>query len=83
MRALPPAFDDWFSPARMAGPSHQQATLERAGAPALLLVAPTGGGETLAGFLPFLAELADGAHRGLHTLAFRHSRRWPPISAAT
>ncbi len=42
--------------------------LERAGAPALLLIAPTGGGKTLAGFLPTLAELADGTHEGLHTL---------------
>jgi ATP-dependent Lhr-like helicase len=33
-----------------------------------LLIAPTGGGKTLAGFLPTLAELADGEHKGLHTL---------------
>ncbi|MCB2119392.1 MAG: DEAD/DEAH box helicase, partial [Rhodobacteraceae bacterium] len=68
MRALPPAFDDWFSRRGWQVHPHQQAMLERAGAPALLLVAPTGGGKTLAGFLPSLAELADGAHRGLHTL---------------
>jgi ATP-dependent Lhr-like helicase len=42
--------------------------LARSGDPALLLIAPTGGGKTLAGFLPTLAELADGTHRGLHTL---------------
>jgi ATP-dependent Lhr-like helicase len=42
--------------------------LERADAPATLLIAPTGGGKTLAGFLPSLAELADGGHVGLHTL---------------
>ena len=35
---------------------------------AVLLIAPTGGGKTLAGFLPTLVELADGTHRGLHTL---------------
>ncbi len=34
----------------------------------MLLIAPTGGGKTLAGFLPTLAALADGAHTGLHTL---------------
>ena len=68
MRALPPAFDDWFSRRGWQVHPHQQAMLDRAGAPALLLVAPTGGGKTLAGFLPSLAELADGAHRGLHTL---------------
>ncbi len=42
--------------------------LERSDAPSLLLIAPTGGGKTLAGFLPSLVELADGAHEGLHTL---------------
>ena len=34
-----------------------------------LLIAPTGAGKTLAGFLPSLSELAEGkAGRGLHTL---------------
>ena len=42
--------------------------LERAAEPAQLLIAPTGGGKTLAGFLPSLAELADGTREGLHTL---------------
>jgi ATP-dependent Lhr-like helicase len=36
--------------------------------PANLLIAPTGGGKTLAGFLPSLVELADGTHEGMHTL---------------
>lgn len=42
--------------------------LDRADEPSLLLIAPTGGGKTLSGFLPSLVELADGAHEGLHTL---------------
>lgn len=42
--------------------------LQRANDPATLLIAPTGGGKTMAGFLPTLAELADGTHAGLHTL---------------
>lgn len=42
--------------------------LDRANHPALLLIAPTGGGKTLAGFLPTLNELAAGNHTGLHTL---------------
>lgn len=42
--------------------------LARSGEPSLLLIAPTGGGKTLSGFLPSLVELADGAHEGLHTL---------------
>ena len=33
-----------------------------------LLIAPTGGGKTLAGFLPSLVELAGGDNTGLHTL---------------
>ncbi len=32
------------------------------------MIAPTGGGKTLSGFLPSLIELADGEHKGLHTL---------------
>ena len=33
-----------------------------------LLIAPTGGGKTLAGFLPSLVELAENPFEGLHTL---------------
>lgn len=33
-----------------------------------LLIAPTGGGKTLAGFLPSLADLSDHPSAGLHTL---------------
>ena len=47
---------------------HLLAMLERAGHPALLLIAPTGGGKTLAGFLPTLADLAHDPKAGLHTL---------------
>ncbi len=42
--------------------------LDRASDPATLLIAPTGGGKTMAGFLPTLNELADASHEGLHTL---------------
>ncbi len=42
--------------------------LARADDPCTLLIAPTGGGKTLAGFLPTLADLATTAHEGLHTL---------------
>ncbi len=47
---------------------HQAAMLARAGEAATLLVAPTGGGKTMAGFLPTLAELAGDPRPGLHTL---------------
>ncbi|MDZ4086061.1 MAG: ligase-associated DNA damage response DEXH box helicase [Tabrizicola sp.] len=42
--------------------------LARATDPATLLIAPTGGGKTLAGFLPTLAELGPNPAPGLHTL---------------
>jgi len=42
--------------------------LERADKPATLLIAPTGGGKTMAGFLPTLVDLSANAHAGLHTL---------------
>ena len=34
----------------------------------ILLIAPTGGGKTLAGFLPSLVDLAENTRPGLHTL---------------
>ena len=42
--------------------------VRRADEKALLLVAPTGGGKTLAGFLPSLIELSETVQTGLHTL---------------
>ena len=67
-RQLPAKFDAWFAGRGWSVHPHQQAMLDRASDAALLLIAPTGGGKTLAGFLPSLVELADGAHQGLHTL---------------
>lgn len=68
MTELPANIKDWFAARGWELHPHQRAMLARAGAPAALLIAPTGGGKTLAGFLPSLAELADGGHEGLHTL---------------
>ena len=68
MTQLPTKITDWFASRGWQMHAHQQAMLDRADAPALLLIAPTGGGKTMAGFLPTLSELADGTHRGLHTL---------------
>ena len=68
MSALPDIFHDWFASRGWSMHPHQQAMLDRAADPALLLIAPTGGGKTLAGFLPTLAELSAGEHAGLHTL---------------
>ncbi|NEY91013.1 ligase-associated DNA damage response DEXH box helicase [Tabrizicola oligotrophica] len=65
--ALPPALVQWFAAQGWQLHPHQQAMLARRAARSTLLIAPTGGGKTLAGFLPSLAELAAG-HAGLHTL---------------
>ncbi len=68
MRALPPIFYDWFTAKGWSIHPHQQQMLDLSDAPALLLIAPTGGGKTLAGFLPTLVDLSKGQHNGLHTL---------------
>jgi ATP-dependent Lhr-like helicase len=68
MRALPDIFAIWFASKGWSIHPHQQDMLNRADDPALLLIAPTGGGKTLAGFLPTLVDLAETPHTGLHTL---------------
>ncbi|MDF1586789.1 ligase-associated DNA damage response DEXH box helicase [Marinimicrococcus flavescens] len=66
---LPAPFEAWFAQRGWRLRGHQARMLELAqeGRDALL-VAPTGGGKTLAGFLPSLVALAGGERRGLHTL---------------
>ncbi len=70
--ALPPRFADWFAARGWTPHRHQLDMLAAAQAgESALLIAPTGGGKTLAGFLPSLIELAaqdDGPADGLHTL---------------
>ena len=68
MSSLPTRFETWFAERGWSIHPHQSQMLDRASAASLLLIAPTGGGKTLAGFLPTLVELADGDHEGLHTL---------------
>ncbi|PZU73748.1 MAG: ligase-associated DNA damage response DEXH box helicase [Brevundimonas sp.] len=76
MKDLPPLFADWFA-ARGWSPRRHQLEMVAAGAAGrhALLVAPTGGGKTLAGFLPSLIDLAErgprpqsGPGSGVHTL---------------
>jgi len=68
MTQLSEAFEAWFASNGWSIHPHQQAMLERADDPALMLIAPTGGGKTLAGFLPTLVDLAEAPHEGMHTL---------------
>ena len=70
---LPPRFKDWFAARGWTVRSHQLALVEAAARKeSVLLVAPTGGGKTLAGFLPTLIALAEQPKRPrartLHTL---------------
>jgi ATP-dependent Lhr-like helicase len=66
---LPPPLATWFAGRGWAPRRHQMAMLEAglAGNHALL-VAPTGAGKTLAGFLPSLVDLIERPTDGLHTL---------------
>ncbi|MGB8363157.1 MAG: ligase-associated DNA damage response DEXH box helicase [Rhizomicrobium sp.] len=70
--ALPPVFAGWFEARGWQPRAHQIDLIAHASAgQSVLLVAPTGGGKTLAGFLPSLIELASLAPRrkaSLHTL---------------
>lgn len=68
MPGLPSQFQTWFDTRGWTIHPHQHDMLARADAPALLLIAPTGGGKTLAGFLPTLVDVAKNGHEGLHTL---------------
>src|SRR3954469_23200691 len=71
--SLPARFKAWFDERGWGPGPHQPAMVDKAqeGRDALL-IAPTGGGKTLAGFLPSLVELAERGPRnapaGLHTL---------------
>jgi ATP-dependent Lhr-like helicase len=67
--ALPPVFSDWFAARGWTPRRHQMAMLAAADAgESVLLIAPTGGGKTLAGFLPSLVDLHLQPREGLHTL---------------
>ena len=66
---LPERFRAWFRARGWQPHGHQLAMLAAAeNGQSALLIAPTGGGKTLAGFLPSLVELASHAPPGLHTL---------------
>jgi ATP-dependent Lhr-like helicase len=70
---LPPKFESWFAARGWQPRPHQLALVDHdERGESVLLVAPTGGGKTLAGFLPTLIDLENkpkrARKRGLHTL---------------
>lgn len=74
--SLPDTFTQWFAAKGWQPRVHQLELLSKIqNAQSSLLIAPTGAGKTLAGFLPSLIEIASRprrkpgeAHRGVHTL---------------
>ncbi|MET0169651.1 MAG: DEAD/DEAH box helicase, partial [Aliihoeflea sp.] len=73
---LPDAFSRWFAARGWQPRAHQLELLARTDAgSSVLLIAPTGAGKTLAGFMPSLVDLAQrgkrkpgAARSGVHTL---------------
>jgi ATP-dependent Lhr-like helicase len=76
---LPRAFEDWFQSRGWSARPHQLALVAHAvNGESVLLVAPTGGGKTLAGFLPSLIDLAPLPTRRPHAL---HTLYISPLKA--
>ena len=66
---IPDPIFAWFKARGWVPRDHQLAVLDAHQRDvSALLIAPTGAGKTLAGFLPTLVDLVDGAEDGLHTL---------------
>lgn len=66
---MPPQLHDWFDKKNWQVRPHQARVLAAHQADqSALLIAPTGAGKTLAGFLPTLADLITAPQEGLHTL---------------
>src|SRR5690606_38526677 len=64
-----PRFSSWFAARGWSPHPHQLSMLDAAEAGrSALLIAPTGGGKTLAGFLPTLIDLDRRPCQGLHTI---------------
>src|ERR1051325_5923336 len=73
---LPQAFEDWFDARGWRPRAHQLALVEHAArGQSVLLVAPTGGGKTLAGFLPSLIDLANFSNLATSRLGPKRPRR--------
>ena len=66
---LPASFARWFKEKEWTPHQHQLDIVESLqNGQSALLIAPTGAGKTLSGFLPSLIDLSKGSYDGLHTL---------------
>ncbi len=82
LQLLPDVFLRWFAERGWTPRAHQLELLSRArNGRSALLIAPTGGGKTLAGFLPSLIELYEsGAPDRRHLVSIGKDLR-PSLSA--
>ena len=79
---LPEPFAGWFAARGWQARAHQLALTEAALAgESALLIAPTGGGKTLAGFLASLIELADKGRRSNTGIPALHTLYISPLKA--
>ena len=81
---LPAPFAAWFASRGWRARPHQLELVRRAQAGlSTLLIAPTGAGKTLAGFLPSLIELAPLAEQGPRRPHRLHTLYISPLKALT
>ena len=82
--ALPAPFGDWFAARGWSPRPHQLELVRRSGEGlSTLLIAPTGAGKTLAGFLPSLVELAPLARESARRPHRLHTLYISPLKALT
>ena len=80
--SLPEPFAGWFAARGWQARAHQLALTEAALAgESALLIAPTGGGKTLAGFLASLIELSDKGRRSNTGIPALHTLYISPLKA--
>ena len=65
---LPQKFENWIETRNWVLRPHQIEVLNNSKRQSQLLIAPTGSGKTLSGFLPTLIELDSSEFSGLHTI---------------